>query len=52
LAYCAAAARADILAVFLLDLRLSRLIAQRREPLLSQMPRQGGDQPAVRPAGK
>ncbi len=37
LAYCAAAARADTLAVFLLDLRLSRLIAQKREPLLSQM---------------
>lgn len=37
LAYSAAAVRADTLAVFLLDLRLSRLIAQRREPLLTQM---------------
>lgn len=37
LAYAPAAVRADTLAVLLLDLRLSRLIAQRREPLLTQM---------------
>jgi len=37
LAYAPAAVRADTLAVFLLDLRLSRLIAQGREPLLTQM---------------
>lgn len=37
LAYAPAAYRQDNLAVFLLDLRLSRLVAQRREPLLTQM---------------
>lgn len=37
LAYASAAVRRDILAVLLLDLRLSRLIAQGREPLLTQM---------------
>lgn len=37
LAYAPAAARADTLAVLLLDLRLSRLIIQGREPLLTQM---------------
>lgn len=37
LAYAPAAFRADSLAVFLLDLRLSRLVAQRREPLLTQV---------------
>lgn len=37
LAYAPAAFRADNLAVFLLDLRLSRLVAQRREPLLTQV---------------
>lgn len=37
LAYAPAAMRADFLAVFLLDLRLSRLVMQRREPLLAQV---------------
>lgn len=37
LAYAPSPVRADTLAVFLLDLRLSRLVAQRREPLLTQM---------------
>lgn len=37
LAYAPVAFRADNLAVFLLDLRLSRLVAQRREPLLTQV---------------
>lgn len=37
LAYAPAAFRTDNLAVFLLDLRLSRLVAQRREPLLTQV---------------
>ena len=37
LAYAPAAVRADHLAVFLLDLRLSRLVAQQREPMLTQM---------------
>lgn len=37
LAYAPAAFRADNLAVFLLDLRLSRLVTQRREPLLTQV---------------
>lgn len=37
LAYAPAAFRGDNLAVFLLDLRLSRLVAQRREPLLTQV---------------
>lgn len=37
LAYAPAAFRADSLAVFLLDLRLSRLVSQGREPLLTQV---------------
>jgi len=37
LAYAPAATRADCLAVFSLDLRLSRLLAQQREPMLTQM---------------
>ncbi len=37
LAYAPGPARADILAVFLLDLRLSRLVGQGREPLLTQL---------------
>jgi len=37
LAYAPAAFRADTLAVFLLDLRLARLVAQQREPLLTQL---------------
>ncbi len=37
LAYAPAAARADSLAVFLLDQRLARLVSQQREPLLTQM---------------
>jgi len=37
LAYAPAAMRVDHLAVFLLDLRLSRLVAQQREPMLTQM---------------
>lgn len=37
LAYAKPRVRNDALAIFLLDLRLSRLIAQRREPLLTQM---------------
>lgn len=37
LAYAPVNFRADTLAVFLLDLRLSRLVGQRREPLLTQM---------------
>lgn len=37
LAYAPSAVRADFLAVFLLDLRLSRLVMQRREPLLTQV---------------
>lgn len=37
LAYAPAATRDDFLALFLLDLRLSRLVMQRREPLLAQV---------------
>lgn len=37
LAYAPTAFRANNLVVILLDLRLSRLVAQRREPLLTQM---------------
>ncbi len=37
LAYAPGIARADSLAVFLLDQRLSRLVSQQREPLLTQM---------------